>query len=100
MLPATHLCAALTPSTPSEPSGSWDSIHVFEVAERGRSAHYKLTSTVMLNLINRLSGEMEAGPDGKGEGWKHNGDVTLSGSMTRQVRLGPTANTNTNILAD
>lgn len=85
MLPVSYLCAALTPSTPSEPSGSWDSIHVFEVAERGRSAHYKLTSTVMLNLINRLSGEMEAGPDGKGEGWKHNGDVTLSGSMTRQV---------------
>ncbi|KIY69109.1 F-actin capping protein beta subunit [Cylindrobasidium torrendii FP15055 ss-10] len=75
----------LSPSVPSEPAGSWDSIHVFEVAERGRSAHYKLTSTVMLNLVNRLSGEMEAGPDGKGEGWKHNGDVTLSGSMTRQT---------------
>lgn len=26
--------------------GSWDSIHVFEVAERGRSGTYKLTSTV------------------------------------------------------
>ena len=32
--------------------GCWDSIHVVEVQEKaqGRSAHYKLTSTVMLWL--------------------------------------------------
>ena len=28
----------LSPSSPTEPSGSWDSIHVFETAERGRQA--------------------------------------------------------------
>ena len=27
---------SMTPSSPSEPAGSWDSIHVFETAERGR----------------------------------------------------------------
>ena len=67
------------------PSGSWDSLHVFECAERGRSAKYKLTSTVMLVL--------EAGtktkPEIKGaeEETQGKGNVTLSGSMTRQVRF-------------
>ncbi|KAJ3534996.1 hypothetical protein NM688_g7042 [Phlebia brevispora] len=37
----------------TEPSGSWDSIHVFEAAERGRQAHYKLTSTIMLSMVHR-----------------------------------------------
>ncbi|KND04141.1 F-actin-capping protein subunit beta [Spizellomyces punctatus DAOM BR117] len=50
--------------------GSWDSIHVIEVQESGRSAHYKLTSTVMLY--------METG------GVKF-GNVNLSGSLTRQA---------------
>ncbi|EPQ52635.1 F-actin capping protein, beta subunit [Gloeophyllum trabeum ATCC 11539] len=59
---------SLNPSTASEPSGSWDSIHVFEAAERGRQAHYKLTSTIMLEL-----------------GIKSSGDISLSGSMTRQT---------------
>lgn len=50
--------------------GGWDSIHVFEVAERGRSAQYKLTSTVMLHILtnNKALGSMD-----------------LSGNMTRQV---------------
>jgi len=72
------------------PSGSWDSIHVFETLERGRQAHYKLTSTVMLQLVTRKGTELETktvatekkGPDGL----KREGEVSLSGSMTRQVR--------------
>ena|ERR1700733_4230096 len=96
------LVIAMAPNTPSEPSGSWDSIHVFEAAERGRQAHYKLTSTIMLQLVTH-KGENEAGEGkqqhagstgvegsgkskGKGEGWKKEGEVSLSGSMTRQVR--------------
>lgn len=90
----------MTPSTPSEPSGSWDSIHVFEVAERGRQAHYKLTSTIMLQLVTHKGGRDEAETDekkysgtqgaekkGKTEGWKKEGEVSLSGSMTRQVSM-------------
>ncbi|CAH7682769.1 F-actin-capping protein subunit beta [Phakopsora pachyrhizi] len=51
-------------------SGSWDSIHVFETTERGRSAFYKLTSTVMLHLVQ----SNKPGSD----------QLSLSGSMTRQ----------------
>ncbi|KAF9809431.1 hypothetical protein IEO21_07409 [Rhodonia placenta] len=61
----------LNATAPGEPSGSWDSIHVFEAAERGRQAHYKLTSTVMLQMTDRA-------------GEKRAGEVVLSGSMTRQ----------------
>lgn len=50
--------------------GAWDSIHVFEVQERGRNAHYKLTSTIMLYMITN---------------GQELGNVNLSGSMTRQV---------------
>lgn len=50
--------------------GIWDSIHVFEAIERGRTTHYKLTSTVILTLSDST-----AGPDA----------VDLSGNMTRQV---------------
>ncbi|CAG8818813.1 886_t:CDS:2, partial [Gigaspora rosea] len=49
--------------------GAWDSIHVFKANERGRKAHYKLTSTVMLYTITSKS-EL--------------GNLNLSGSMTRQ----------------
>ncbi|GAM86010.1 hypothetical protein ANO11243_040200 [Dothideomycetidae sp. 11243] len=51
-------------------AAGWDSIHVLEVVERGRSARYKLTSTVILGL-----------------GMKNEalGNVDLSGNMTRQV---------------
>lgn len=80
----------MTPNSPYEPSGSWDSIHVFETAERGRQAHYKLTSTIMLHLVTRRGPEGEASEgekkQGKGlDGWKREGEVSLSGSMTRQV---------------
>jgi capping protein (actin filament) muscle Z-line, beta len=79
----------MTPMTAYEPEGSWDSIHVFETAERGRQAHYKLTSTVMLHLLTRKGTDDELGKgdiDSKGpEGWKREGEVSLSGSMTRQV---------------
>jgi hypothetical protein len=83
----------MTPTTAHEPSGSWDSIHVFETAERGRQAHYKLTSTVMLQLVTRRGsegdGEAEQKHDLSGkkgvDGWKREGEVSLSGSMTRQA---------------
>ncbi|KAI8979794.1 F-actin-capping protein subunit beta [Mycotypha africana] len=50
--------------------GAWDSIHVFEVQERGRNAHYKLTSTIMLYMITSN---------------QDLGQMNLSGSMTRQI---------------
>jgi hypothetical protein len=64
-------------SAPGEPTGAWDSIHVFEAAERGRNAHYKLTSTVLLSLVTTSAAGARA---------------TLSGSMTRQIETdGPLA---------
>ena len=50
--------------------GAWDSIHVFEVQERGRNAHYKLTSTIMLYMLTNTQSL---------------GDMNLSGSMNRQI---------------
>ncbi|GMS85174.1 hypothetical protein PENTCL1PPCAC_7349, partial [Pristionchus entomophagus] len=50
--------------------GCWDSIHVIEIAERSRQAHYKLTSTVMLWLQTSKTGS---------------GVMNLGGSLTRQV---------------
>lgn len=50
--------------------GSWDSIHVFDAQDRARTAHYKLTSTVILSLGT----ESEA-----------LGNLDLSGNMVRQV---------------
>ena len=54
-------------------AGCWDSIHVIEVGEKstGKSAHYKLTSTVMLWLQTSMSAS--------------GGTMNLGGSMTRQV---------------
>ncbi|KAF9478319.1 F-actin capping protein, beta subunit [Pholiota conissans] len=78
----------MSPTMPYEPSGSWDSIHVFETVERGRQAHYKLTSTVMLQLVTRKGTETDVKvPADKKvpENWKRDGEVTLSGSMTRQT---------------
>jgi len=49
--------------------GTWDSIHVVDVQESKKNAHYKLTSTVMLSI------ETDTEQTGK---------VTLSGSLTRQ----------------
>ncbi|RDB26348.1 F-actin-capping protein subunit beta [Hypsizygus marmoreus] len=81
----------MTPMSPYEPSGSWDSIHVFETAERGRQAHYKLTSTIMLQLVTRRGSERDGAEGDRkhdkkdSEGWKREGEVSLSGSMTRQT---------------
>lgn len=52
--------------------GVWDSIHVFEASERGRSTTYRLTSTVILTLS-------------AGGGDSALGDMNLSGNMTRQL---------------
>src|SRR5436305_13551606 len=64
---ANNLIVA-SPSGKSE--GAWDSIHVFEAVDRARTAHYKLTSTVILHLST---------------GNDNLGDMDLSGNMTRQV---------------
>ncbi|XP_046991724.1 F-actin-capping protein subunit beta [Schistocerca americana] len=50
--------------------GCWDSIHVVEVQEKTRNAHYKLTSTAMLWLQTNKTGS---------------GTMNLGGSLTRQV---------------
>jgi len=49
--------------------GTWDSIHVVEVNDNKNSAHYKLTSTVMLSIETENAST---------------GTVNLSGSLTRQ----------------
>ena len=49
---------------------AWDSIHVFEAVDRARTAHYKLTSTVILHLSSAAEAL---------------GEMDLSGNMTRQV---------------
>jgi len=49
--------------------GAWDSIHVVEVADSKTKAHYKLTSTVMLNIETETA---------------NTGRVSLAGSLTRQ----------------
>lgn len=54
----------------SKSSGAWDSIHVFEAADRARTSHYKLTSTVILHLAR------------EGDTL---GEMNLSGNMTRQI---------------
>lgn len=69
---ADNVRLAVTPTTSSigRSEGAWDSIHVFEVRESGRTANYRLTSTVMLHLSTRTDAL---------------GDMNLSGNMTRQV---------------
>eukprot|EP00178_Gracilaria_changii_P022236 TRINITY_DN6594_c1_g1_i1.p1 TRINITY_DN6594_c1_g1~~TRINITY_DN6594_c1_g1_i1.p1 ORF type:complete len:271 (+),score=40.71 TRINITY_DN6594_c1_g1_i1:64-876(+) len=49
--------------------GTWDSIHVVEVSERGAKSTYKLTSTIMLTIETNT---------------KATGTVNLGGSLTRQ----------------
>jgi len=100
----SRLWIGMTPSSSQEPSGSWDSIHVFESSERGRQAHYKLTSTIMLQLTTHQASEEGGENDKKATGPsaastgnkkfrdiqpKRKGEITLSGSMTRQVRCFP-----------
>lgn len=65
---------AATPGASTE--GVWDSIHVFEAIERGRTTHYKLTSTVILSLSKI---------DEAGNNNNNGGELDLSGNMTRQV---------------
>lgn len=60
----------LVASPGGKSEGIWDSIHVFEAVDRARTAHYKLTSTVILHL----STESET-----------LGEMDLSGNMTRQI---------------
>lgn len=48
--------------------GTWDSIHVVEVHEHKKTAHYKLTSTCMLSIETDTAGR-----------------VSLGGSLTRQA---------------
>lgn len=50
--------------------GTWDAIHVFEVDEKRKPAHYKLTSTVMLSIETTT---------------EQTGTVSLAGNLTRQV---------------
>jgi hypothetical protein len=52
--------------------GTWDSIHVVEVQDNKKNAHYKLTSTVMLSIETETNAT---------------GQVNLAGSLTRQVFL-------------
>lgn len=52
--------------------GTWDSIHVVEVKDNRKNAHYKLTSTVMLSITTDTPST---------------GSVSLAGSLTRQVNL-------------
>ncbi|KAK4165782.1 F-actin-capping protein subunit beta [Cladorrhinum sp. PSN259] len=59
-----------SPQGDNTTSGVWDSIHVFEASERGRTSNYRLTSTVILSLATKGSSL---------------GEVDLSGNMTRQV---------------
>ncbi|KAL1839480.1 hypothetical protein VTJ49DRAFT_1455 [Mycothermus thermophilus] len=59
-----------SPPNDGSSSGVWDSIHVFEASERGRTSNYRLTSTVILTLATRGAAL---------------GEVDLSGNMTRQV---------------
>lgn len=54
-------------------SGVWDSIHVFEASERGRTTNYRMTSTVMLSLA------------AAGSATSTLGEMDLSGNMTRQI---------------
>ena len=86
------LAIVLSPNTADAPSGSWDSIHVFEASERGRNAHYKLTSTIMLHLVTKSATAAPGSGTGKGKqeesaAGNGKGEITLSGSMTRQVRI-------------
>lgn len=61
----------------TERRGAWDSIHLVETYERGRQAHYKITSTVLLYLLSSSPSSSETG-GGKGT------NLNLAGSLTDQ----------------
>uniref|UniRef100_A0A8R1HJV4 F-actin-capping protein subunit beta n=1 Tax=Caenorhabditis japonica TaxID=281687 RepID=A0A8R1HJV4_CAEJA len=64
-------------------TGCWDSIHVIEITERARQAHYKLTSTIMLWLQTNKSAS---------------GVMNLGGSLTRQHEMdAPISDQNTHL---
>lgn len=65
-------------------SGKWDSIHVFEIIpESSTLATYKLTTSVILDLQNKLPGE---------------NSLSLAGSMTRQIETTQTLSIEGNTL--
>lgn len=75
---------AVSPQSKSE--GSWDSIHVFEAIDSGRPTHhYKLTSTVILQL---------------GAASEALGTLNLSGNLTRQVETDMTVKDDTTHVAN
>jgi len=54
----------------STDKSSWDSIHIFEVENKGRNVLYKLTSTITLYIVSSN---------------ENMGNMNLSGSLTRYV---------------
>ncbi|KAK9476933.1 F-actin-capping protein subunit beta [Lipomyces japonicus] len=58
-------------SSSANGKGEWDSIHVFEAQPNGRTTNYRLTSTVILNLITSSNAKL--------------GKFDLGGNLTRQV---------------
>jgi len=64
--------------------GTWDSIHVVEVQDKQKNAHYKLTSTVMLSIDTETAAT---------------GQVSLAGSLTRQEEKDlPVSEVNTHVI--
>ncbi len=72
---STPLTAVPASPKSSTSEGVWDSIHVFEASERGRTTNYRLTSTVILSLSSATAAL---------------GEMDLSGNMTRQQEFGVT----------
>lgn len=80
-IPCDRAAEANTTVLPEETgSGSWDSLHVFECLERDRTAKYKLTSTIILEVGAKTKAGLSDEAEGKGQ-------VNLGGSVTRQVRV-------------
>lgn len=79
--------ATATPTAGTQ--GSWDSLHVFEATpdRAGRTASYKLTSTVMLTLAKRNKAPtLETKPaDGEAPPQPQHQHFELAGSLTRQA---------------
>ncbi|KAL2915245.1 F-actin-capping protein subunit beta [Polyrhizophydium stewartii] len=54
---------------PGKDAGTWDSIHVLEVTEKGKAARYRITSTIMLHINSATSPKAPS--------------INLSGALTR-----------------
>eukprot|EP00842_Homolaphlyctis_polyrhiza_P004108 jgi/Hompol1/4699/HPOL_000042-RA len=52
-------------------SGVWDSIHVFDVLEKGKMARYRITSTIILHVDSKSTAKTP--------------EIDLSGSLVRQL---------------